>query len=177
MSTSMTRRVRRVAVRSAESGQALIEFSLVALLFLLMMFGIIDFSRAVYSQMIVAHLAREGANLASRGTTLTDAVTAVITSSSPLDFTPGGSGFVILTRVGKVSGANKVAEQKSGGGSAQTSKMGSTGNNATNVPTGLPVTNDSLYIAEVFYKFKPITPVGTMLGIAFPSVLYDAAFF
>lgn len=163
--------------RSTESGQALIEFSLVAMIFLMLMFGIIDFGRAVYSQVIVAHLAREGANLASRGTSLTDTVAAVVTSSQPLDFSPGGSGYVVITRIAKTSGTNKVSEQKSGGGSAQTSKMGTLGNNATNVPTGLPVANDSLYVAEVFYKFSPITPIGTMLGIAFPSVLYDAAFF
>jgi hypothetical protein len=177
MRTSLTRRMDGAAVRPAQSGQALVEFSLVALIFLLLMFGIIDFGRAVYTQVVVAHLAREGANLASRGTPLTESVSAVVTSSSPLDFAPGGAGFVVITRISKHSGTSKVDEQKSGGGSAQTSKMGSTGNNATNVPTGLPTDSDSLYVSEVFYKFKPITPIGSMLGITFPAVLYDAAYF
>jgi Flp pilus assembly protein TadG len=173
MAKTLTRRMRGAATR----GQALVEFSLTALIFLLLMFGIIDFGRAVYSQVIVAHLAREGANLASRGTPLTDAVNAVIGSSSPLDFAPGGSGFIVITRIAKTGSATTVEDQKSGGGSAQTSKMGSQGNNATNVPSGLPATGDSLYVAEVFYKYKPITPIGSMLGITFPSVLYDAAYF
>ena len=170
-------RLRNAAGKAAEKGQALVEFSLVAILFLLVIFGIIDFGRAVYSQMIVAHLAREGANLASRGTSLSDSVKAVIASASPLDFSPGGAGFVVVTRISKSGATTTVTEQKSGGGSAQTSKMGSQGNNATNVPAGLPAPNESLYVSEVFYKFSPITPIGSMLGVALPSVLYDAAYF
>jgi hypothetical protein len=163
--------------RVGQGGQALIEFALVVLMFLMLMFGIVDLSRAVYSQIVVAHLAREGANLASRGTPLTDAVNAVISSSTPLDFSPGGQGFVVVSRLISLGGNVVVEDQKAGGGGSHTSKVGSKGNNASNVPAGLPAEDDSLCVAEVFYNFKPITPLGSLLKIALPSTLYDAAYF
>ena len=49
-------------------------------------------------------------------------------------------------------------------------KMGSTGNNETTVPSGLPAPKRTLYVSEVFYKFKP-KPRGTIWN-RLPSVLY-----
>jgi Flp pilus assembly protein TadG len=46
--------------RGSEQGSVLIEFGLVVLLLLLLMFGIIDFARALYAYHFVANAAREG---------------------------------------------------------------------------------------------------------------------
>jgi hypothetical protein len=47
-----------------DGGQNLVEYALMLIIFLLMMFGIIDFSRALYSYHFVSHAAREGARWA-----------------------------------------------------------------------------------------------------------------
>ena len=48
-----------------ESGQALVEFALVFPIFMLMLFGLIDVGRLVYTNSAVSQAAREGARLAA----------------------------------------------------------------------------------------------------------------
>ena len=60
-------RLRRRA--RAENGAALLEFSLVAMVFLLLVFGIIDFSRLFQAWTTVQHAAREGARYGVTGRT------------------------------------------------------------------------------------------------------------
>ena len=55
----------RVAFRNRSRGQALAEVALVAPLFLVMVFGIIDLGRVIWANDIAASAAREGARYAS----------------------------------------------------------------------------------------------------------------
>lgn len=48
-------------VRATETGQSLVEFAMVLPLFLILMFGLVDFGRAFYSWMLITEAAREGA--------------------------------------------------------------------------------------------------------------------
>ena len=48
-------------IRATDSGQSLVEFAMVLPLFLVLLFGLVDFGRAFYSWMIVTNAAREGA--------------------------------------------------------------------------------------------------------------------
>src|SRR6185436_5650583 len=58
----------RNAMRRGERAQALYEFALVLPLFLLLMFGLIDFSRMLFSYVSIANGARELARSASVST-------------------------------------------------------------------------------------------------------------
>jgi Flp pilus assembly protein TadG len=60
-------RLRRRA--RGESGAALVEFAMVAMVFLLFVFGIVDFARAYQSWVTVQHAAREGARYGVTGRT------------------------------------------------------------------------------------------------------------
>jgi hypothetical protein len=41
-----------------------------------------------------------------------------------------------------------------------------------------PQLNQTVYVTEVFYKYKPITPLGKFLvGIVLPSQSYDVAYY
>jgi len=51
--------------RSTEIGQSLVEFSLVLPIFLVLIFGLVDFGRAFYTWLIVTEAAREGARAAA----------------------------------------------------------------------------------------------------------------
>jgi Flp pilus assembly protein TadG len=53
-------------MRRAQSGQALVEFAFIALIMLVLAFGLIDLSRAIYQKQIMTNLTREGSNLAAR---------------------------------------------------------------------------------------------------------------
>ena len=51
--------------RNNEAGQALVEFTMILPIFLVLLFGIVDFGRAFYTWLIVTNAAREGARVAA----------------------------------------------------------------------------------------------------------------
>ena len=55
----------RPCLRHRATGQSLVEFALVIPIFLLILFGLIDMGRAVYSNNTVGQAAREAARLAA----------------------------------------------------------------------------------------------------------------
>jgi Flp pilus assembly protein TadG len=69
----------------AESGQSMVEFALAALVFFIVIFGIIDFGRAAYEYNIIASSAREGARMAIiQSRSNTDVTNRVVSSSANL---------------------------------------------------------------------------------------------
>jgi Flp pilus assembly protein TadG len=164
---------------------AVVEFACVAMMLITMVFGIIDFSRAIYEKQVITHLTREGSNLASRytsSTNLSSAAQAVIDGSTPLDL--NSNGYVIVTAVTNNGGACQISEQVSMGGKATTSRIGKPGDRELNLPqpcsttgTGIPQLGQTVYATEVFYTYQPLTPVGSLLQIAMPTTLYDVAYF
>jgi len=68
----MTERERLANLRACERGTALLEYGLVLIVSLLLLFGVVDFARALYAYHFVANAAREGARYAMvRGQTWT----------------------------------------------------------------------------------------------------------
>src|SRR5271166_5381294 len=66
-------------------GQAVIELALMAPLLCLILFAIIDYSRALNFEQEMVDLTRQGSNMASRGTALATAATTVAQNSAPLN--------------------------------------------------------------------------------------------
>jgi Flp pilus assembly protein TadG len=177
--TKTTRTDVRLHARS-ESGQAYIEFAFVVMMLAVMLFGLIDFGRFIYEKQVMVNLSREGSNLASRGTNLSNTVAAVLASSSPLNLTIQGAGVIVTSVTNNGSGQVFVKAQLAGGGvSSAASKVGSVGSPATipAVNTQLPPVNQTLYVTEVFTSFRSITPIGNLLKITLPKTNYDAAYF
>lgn len=161
---------------SQDSGQALVELAISLSLLITLVFGVIDFTRAIYDIEIMNSLTREGANLVSRGTTLANAASAVVIGSGSLNLTT--SGRVILTSVTNQNGAITVSGQISEGGISAISKIGATGKPASLPADVIPQPNQTAYVAEVYYSFQPITPIGDLLNrVLFPSQLYDVAYY
>ncbi len=172
--------------RGGEAGQALVEFALVATILIIMGLGVIDLSRAIFDKEVLSDLARTGSNLASRGpcdtlnTCLTTAANAVMTQ--PSDLNMSANGMVIITAVqanaaGTPSIIGQVSQGNLGlGGSSVGSGVGSPPTLPATTPA-IPPPNQTIYVTEVFYPFKPITPIGNFIHAAFPSTLYDVAYF
>src|ERR1017187_9522321 len=192
------RTVSRVS-RRGESGQALIEFTLVTVMLIVLIFGAIDFSRAIYMRQLLVNLSRETANLEARGvgsTTpeiMTNALNATVLESSPLTLN-STNGMVIVTavtnfvnKVGTVSTASYTISHQFYLGTLGTfqSAVGTyTGSNkfnqATRPNTGILPANRTVYVAEIYYKFTPVTPVGKLIKLAnrlLPDHFCDAAYF
>lgn len=51
--------------RETEAGQSLVEFTMILPLFLVLLFGMVDFGRAFYTWLLVTNAAREGARIAA----------------------------------------------------------------------------------------------------------------
>ncbi len=71
----------------SEQGIATVEFSMIAVVLLVLAFGIIEFGSLIQAQAVVTNVGREGGNLASRDLkTGQDLLTLLAASSTPLDF-------------------------------------------------------------------------------------------
>jgi Flp pilus assembly protein TadG len=177
MATSDCNGAMRRWKRAPDSGQALVEFALTATLMLTLVFGLVDFSRAIYIAQVIANLTGEGSSMASRGTTLSDTATAVIAASTSLNLTT--SGQVIVSSVFNNNNRIQLTGQASQGGLGAISQIGSViGGTALLPPTVVPQLNQTVFVTEVFYQYKPITPIGNLLtGTVLPSKLYDVAYY
>src|SRR5271166_5007327 len=167
----------RIKTRADDSGQALVEFAISATLLLILVFGLIDFSRAIFIEQVITNLTGEGSSMASRGTSLTDTATAVVAASAPLSIST--SGQVIVSSVFNNNNKIQLTGQVSQGGLGATSLIGSViGGNASLPSQVVPQLNQTVYVTEVFYKYQPITPIGSLLTkVVLPKKLYDVAYY
>jgi hypothetical protein len=160
------------------SGQAALEFAIVATLILLLMFALVDFGRALNCKQVMIGLTRQGSNLASRGNTLSDSAAAVVAGDAPLDLSRNGE--VIVTSVININKIYVITGQASRGGILQSSKIGPGVGKVATVPpaaANMLQTGQTIYVTEIFYSYQPITPIGNFMKIAIPSTLYEAAYF
>jgi len=166
--------------KRGESGQAFVEFAFVALMLVVMLFGLIEFSRYLYERQVLINVSREGSNLASRGTYLSDTVAAILTSANPLNLNNQGAG-VIVTAVTNYGTGFRISDQSAGGGvTAASSKIGNGAGHPATLPnnvTNLPPANQTLYVTEVFATYRSVTPIGSLLSLTLPPTNYDIAYF
>jgi len=163
--------------RARDSGQAVLECALSATIMLILVFGLIDLSRAIFVAQVIANLAGQGSSMASRGTTLPNTAAAVAASSAPLNLNTNGC--VIVSAVYNNNSVMKLTAQSALGGITALSHVGSAiGGTATIPSAAAPQLNQTVYVTEVFYSFKAITPIGNFLSKTFlPKQLYDVAYY
>ena len=156
----------------------MLEFAIVVSLVIVMVFAIIDFGRAFNQMQELVGLTRQGSNLASRGTSLSDSASAVISGDAPLNLTT--SGEVILTSVTNNASGNIITGQVTMGGLNVASRVGqAVGGSATLPPAAVAMLQpgQSIYITEIFYSYQSITPLSAFLNIVMPSTFYQVAYF
>jgi Flp pilus assembly protein TadG len=170
------RRLSRFRSR-ARRGSAVVELAISALFLLLMVFGVIDFGRALLMRHAITSMSREAANLESRGTPMSTTLQATIDTSGAANL--GVNGYVILTAVERDQrGRLSITKQLAGGGIPQASRVGIPGSADVTLPnTGVPLRGQTLYVAEIFVRFSPVTPIGNLIDATLPPMLYDVAYF
>lgn len=176
-------------ILTADSGQALVELSAAFVLLSVLVFGIVDFGRAVYDVEVMKNLSGEGSSLASRGTSLaTTAQTVATDAASTMDLQ--NQGCIVVTVVTNTTGTLQITDQTSQCGIQAASRIGcllgqsgcnsSTPNLPAAATTALQgeVSGSSLYVTEIFYSYSTTTPITSFLqGSALPSQLYSVAYY
>lgn len=160
-----------------DSAQSLLEFALCSSMLFVILFGVIDVSRALFVDEIIVNLTGEGCALASRGTSLSDAATAVMNASAPLSFSTNGR--VIVSSIYNNNNTLKLTGQSALGGLSATSKIGTAIGSTVTLPADAsPQVGQTVFVTEVFYTYHSITPVGSFLNATIvPSQLYDVGYY
>ncbi|MCX6898689.1 MAG: pilus assembly protein [Verrucomicrobia bacterium] len=171
--------------RGRRKGQALMEFAMIVVILAIMVMGLVDYGRLFVVRQVMVNASREGANLAARGTTLSNAVAAMISTAPAMLFSNGYGTIIASTVTRSGSGVATVTGQVKYGATNFLSRIGSlnaSGSSVTLPSNQLPQTNQTLYVTEVFYPFTPATPVANLMrfmstNAAMPTSLYDVTFF
>ncbi|MGH9379441.1 MAG: TadE/TadG family type IV pilus assembly protein [Thermoanaerobaculia bacterium] len=154
----------------AARGQSLAELALVLPLLLVLVFGILEISRLLETRHTMSALTREGANLASRGTSLERALTA--TEGSTL-LSLGSGACVIVTELEVNGGGIEIPRQLPGDGCEEFSSRVEGAYNEAGLREG-----NTYYVVEIFVRYEPFTPFRHLeLGVAIPGTLYDRSLF
>ena len=168
-----------------QGGQSLVEFAFCLATLIPLLFGVIDFSQMILDEHILVGLSRQGSNIASRTTDLPSALAAVVSQGASLDIADRGE--IIVTEVrnsgNNVKGTAQVIDQTQTPTSispAPVSVVGSVIGKAATMPPGAVAALDAgetLYVTEVFYSYKPLTPVGAFLKQSLAFTMSQAAYF
>ena len=187
---------------SGQRGQSLVEFALVTPFLLLLVLGVIEFGYALYEGHNVAKLAREGANMISRRTSLEDALNVLMEAANgpPVELAAGGrlmlsvveangSGEYIMTNRISV-GSLSVIEAPSAFLDPPSSEYGSAPDYEAydidsaaikifgDLPNGLTLDpGEVIYVSEVYTEHTFLTPFEAFWGETFPNTLYASAIY
>jgi|AP12_2_1047962.scaffolds.fasta_scaffold03303_2 TadE-like protein len=156
-------------------GQAVAEFAMVLPLMLFLFLGMIEIGNALSVSHSLSRLSREGANIASRGTSL-DTVVNVVTYSGQ-DIQLGQRGGSIVSRVGMRSDGLQILDQVASPGLKDRSRLGTLGSHPVSFASYGLQDDGTYYVVEIFYHYRPITPFARLFESAIPNPIYERAVF
>lgn len=173
--TGMRARMTRSFVADRR-GQALVEFALLVPVLLLLLCGVIEIGRMLETNHIMSALTREGANLASRGATMQEALNILRTNQQASGL--GNVGGAVVSRlVVDQNGVPKVEAQISTLGYENASMVAPQDSVAHAYTTSGLTNGYRYYVVELFIPYTPITPLSNFMAGFIPESLYDRSLF
>jgi len=177
-------------IAKEESGQAMVELSVTALVLCILIFGIVDFSRAIYDVQVMKNLAGEGSAMASRGTSAITTTNTLVNSYTGSDLDMTHKGCVIVTVVTNNSGTLAITDQGYNCAIGTTSQIGcllgvnGCRSSSATLPSAAStaLTNEyngsTLAVTEIYYNYSTITPATALLGSgSVPTQFYSVAYY
>jgi hypothetical protein len=160
----------------SDSGQGVAEFALALPVILVILLGMVEFSHAYDRVHGLAGLSREGANIAARGSALSEVLTTVVANGETLDM--AGNGGAIVSRVVIEGGQPVVLAQVSSLGYDSSSRITAADSTAADwIAMAGFAEGSTHYAVEVFLTYEPVTPLAGLVEAVVPSVLYERAVF
>lgn len=179
----------RSKIRS-QKGQSLIELSLIAPLMIFLAYGAIEVGQVISTHLTMTHTTREGANLASRGTSPDDTLTAIVAASSNTFKSSNQANWKIiyskLEQDTTIPCPNppttpctyRIDSQTTRGLLVKNSKLSVTGavNEIVTIPgiDGVKA-GQTFHVIEVFYNYAPY--IVTYVGKGINTNYYDRTIF
>jgi len=174
-------------LRMEEKGIAAVELSFILPMLLIIAFGIIDFGRLIQERLILTNISREGGSLASRGFTSGDnLLNMLLSSGTPLDLNGSGRIYVSRIRAGTSKDAPDpyIEEPQLSKGALSISSRIRSGISNLGLSEALyqhlkfkepQNTSDiaELWVVEVYYEYKPITPLPKFITGILATPGYD----
>ena len=163
--------------RRHQRGVAFTEFAVVFPLFLFVFIASIDIGRFIYFRQVVANLSREGASLASRGSTDAQAIAAIEAADDPFDLKTYGRVIVsTVTRKSASDGTPWVTAQTVDGSFAFDSRVGLVNQRAIVPGVASLASGITVRTVEVATRFKPVM-TSTGFGVLYPTFVYEVSYF
>ena len=156
-------------------GQAVAEFALVLPLILFLFLGMIELGNALAVSHSLSKLSREGANIASRGTSLDTVLNVVARTGDDIRLSERGGS--VVSRVEIRADGPRVLEQVATPGFARLSEMGEVGERPVLLASIDLQPGNTHYVVEVFYYYEPVTPFARLFKTALQEPIYDRAVF
>jgi len=159
----------------SDSGQGVAEFALVLPIILIILLGMVEFSNAYDRVHGLAGLSREGANIAARGTALSEVLSTVTANGETLKMSANGGA--IVSRLVVQGGVPVVMASVSTSGYDGKTRVVEADEPATWISTAGFAEGSTHYAVEVFLTYEPVTPLGRLYKAVAPQVLYERAVF
>lgn len=172
--TAEQRRRTRRGVRNRR-GQAVLEAALVIPILLLACLGLVEAGNGLTIKHKMATLSREGANIASRGSSLDETLLVVMTNGAQIGLQTNGGAIVTYLEV--IDGDPTVLDQRASPAYAGLSRIGSVGEVSTLLEDVAFHDGQALAAVEVFVEYKALTPLASLLPSGVMDEIYERAIF
>jgi hypothetical protein len=174
-----------------KKGIAALELALILPILLVLVFGIIDFGRLIRARLIVTNVSREGGSMVSRSfKSGDDLLTMLQSSGTPLDLNGSGRIYVSKIKNGTSTNPNPYIDTSnqlpwSAGNLSVTSVIHDGGasyhlgispalyNHLVFNPVNQTSDISEVWVVEVYYKYKPITPLPNFITGILVTPGYD----
>lgn len=156
-------------------GQALAEAALVVPILLLILLGLIESGHGLVIKHKMVVLSREGANIASRGSSLEETLEVVMSQGGEIALTHYGGA--VVSRISVIEGTPIVEARVSYPGFENASRLGQLDSVAAPLVELSLSEGQVLYAVEILYNYQALTPVGALLPEGWAEGVYERAIF
>lgn len=156
-------------------GQALAEFAMLLPLILFVFLAMVEIGNALAVSHNLSKLTREGANIASRGTSL-DTVLTVLAHTGQ-DIHLDGRGGAVVSRVEIRGDGPLILDQVATAGYETRSRLGEVGDSPLALASAGLEPGNVHYVVEIIYNYRPVTPFARLFDSALKDPIYERAVF
>ena len=156
-------------------GQAMVEAALMMPVMLLLLLGVIEAGNGLSIKHKMAVLSREGANIAARGTSLSETMNVVMAGGSEIELSTKGGA--VVTRIIVVDGDPVIDAQVGYNGYEAYSRLGMP--DSISAPLqGLNLVEGQVFHAvEIIFDYEAMTPLAGIFPAGLTDKVYERAFF